>query len=540
MKGYPFWPARIGDGKAPKIRSTSSFMEHTQQRFCSPETSVHYWPNKERYGRTTKRGGFEEGMWEIENDPGVGLKGQKKSALVKRLAESRLKFKKKKSVNRRENKSQTVSCKVSLTTNKREAPVKISRTPKTKSETVHEVKAAVNVSTRSRDCGGRDARARRTSRTPLARKGSSVKTVTSGNRTLPSRNIILARRAAAARTLSARRKHVLRAIKMPDMANHKKPLRITRSSADLIETKADITERSVKPAALKRKRKDGKNDAPISVPATNSSTVARPTGSKRKRRGEEETSVPDDPEKNETKRPRAEKEDHGDTHVKRDVSSIFEKQERKAERTPRDEERCKILAEKRRSVLRSLQGLVTSTRGKTQTNTTETTAQEEEHQNRPARNRGVRGENRSPMKPTEEEKKEQERNGEQEVRNTDCATASGTTPHEELQKRPERNREVRCENHDRMKAKEEEMNIEQEVQNMEQQNNNSTEDESRDRSLSITDSLLYRLHGDIRISMTLDNPDVSKCLLALDELSTVPVSSRHIQNHSKLIDTLRK
>ncbi|KAL6483982.1 hypothetical protein MHYP_G00088550 [Metynnis hypsauchen] len=62
----------------------------------------------------------------------------------------------------------------------------------------------------------------------------------------------------------------------------------------------------------------------------------------------------------------------------------------------------------------------------------------------------------------------------------------------------------------------------------------------RDPALSVTDSLLYRLHGDIRISMTLDNPDVSKCLLALDELSTVSVSSRHIQNHSELIDTLRK
>lgn len=40
--------------------------------------------------------------------------------------------------------------------------------------------------------------------------------------------------------------------------------------------------------------------------------------------------------------------------------------------------------------------------------------------------------------------------------------------------------------------------------------------------------------------MTLENPDVSKCLSALDELSNVPVSSRNIQNHSELIDTLRK
>ncbi|XP_051518347.1 lens epithelium-derived growth factor-like [Myxocyprinus asiaticus] len=571
MKGYPFWPARIGEGKAPQNKIHIFFYGTHSTTFLFPKDIVHYWPNKEKYGQTTKRGGFEEGMWEIENDPGVGVKGQKKSALVKRLAESRLKFKKKKAVNQSGKKSQTVSCKESLsksdsksvTTNKRETPVKISSTPKTKSETGNEVKTAGKMSTRSRDSGGQTpvTRARRTSSTPLARKGTSVKTVTSGKRMLPSRKIILARRAAAAKMLSARRKHVLHAkiistvTKMTDTENQKKPLRITRSSADLIKTKADVTERSVKPASLKRKRSQtesyGKRDSHISLPTANSSTPSSPTGSKRKRRGEEETSVPDEPEKNETKkRKREEKEDHRETenkstHVKSDVLSIFEKQEKKDEKTPRDEERCKILAEKRQSVLRSLQGLVTSTRGKTQTSTTEqttttkTTPQEEEQQKRPARNRGVRCENRSPMKPTEEEKKDTARNGEQEVKNTE------TTPHEEVQKRPERNREVRCENHDRMKPKEDEKkepekDVEQEVKNTEQQNNNSTEDESRDRFLSITDSLLYRLHDDIRISMTLDNPDVSKCLLALDELSTVPVSSRHIQNHSELIDTLRK
>ncbi|XP_051516624.1 PC4 and SFRS1-interacting protein-like isoform X3 [Myxocyprinus asiaticus] len=658
MKGYPFWPARIGEGKAPQNKIPIFFYGTHSTTFLFPKDIVPYWPNKEKYGRTTKRGRFEEGMWEIENDPGVGLRGQKKAALMKRLAESHLQSRK--AVNQSEKKSQTVSRKdpvsksdsKSVTTNKRETPVKINSTPKTKSESVtaNKDKTAGRISTRSRDSGEQTptTRARRMNSALPARKETSVNTVTSGKRMPPNRKFKLARQAVAAKTLSARRKHVLRtkiisaAKKRTDSKNQKKPLRITRSTAGLIETRADVTERNrVKPASLKRKRSetesDGKEDTLISLPTTISSPPSSPAGSKRKRRGEEETSVPEVPDKNETKkRKREEQDNRRETHMKSDVLSIFEKQERKDEKKPKDEERCKILAEKRQSVLKSLQGLVTSTRGKTQTSTTEqsTTAKttpHEEVQKQPERNRGARRENRSPMKPAEEEKKDTEQNGEQETKNTDRTTPhvevqkrpernrgarcenhdrmkpteeekkdtkqnreqetknTEMTPHEEVQKRPERNRGARCENHDRMKPTEEEkkdteqnreqetkntdttasratpheevqkrpernrgarcenwikqteeQNGGQETKNTEQQNNNSTEDDCRDRSLSVTDSLLYRLHGDIRISMTLDNPDVSKCLLALDELSKVPVSSRHIQNHSELIDTLRK
>ncbi|XP_051956132.1 PC4 and SFRS1-interacting protein-like isoform X8 [Xyrauchen texanus] len=567
MKGYPFWPARIGEGKAPQNKIPIFFYGTHSTTFLFPKDIVLYWPNKEKYGRTTKRGGFDEGMWEIENDPGVGLRGQKKAAVMKRLAESHLQSKK--AVNQREKNSLSVSRPVSksdsVTTNKRETPVKVNRTPKTKSESVtaNEDKAAGPISTRSRDSGGPTAptRALRTNRAPPARKETSVNTVTSGKRTPHSRTLKLARRAAAAKTLSARRKHALHARimsaakKRTDSKNQKKPLRITRSTACLIETGADFTERHrVQPAGLKRRRSetmsDGKEDALISLPATLSSPPSSPTGSKRKRHGEEDTSVPDEPEKNETKkRKRDEQDDWRETHMKSDALSVVEKQERKDEQTPNDEERCKILAEKRQSVLKSLQGLVTSTRGKTQTSTTEqtTTAKTtppEEVQKQPKRNFGARCENRDQMKPTEEERKDAEQNGEQETKNTDT-TASRMTLPEEVQKQPERNRGARCENRDRMKPTEEErkdaeQNGEQETKNTEQRINNSTEDNGRDRSLSVTDSLLYRLHGDIRISMTLDNPDVRKCLLALDELSKVPVSSRHIQNHSELIDTLRK
>ncbi|TDG99455.1 hypothetical protein EPR50_G00193510 [Perca flavescens] len=58
--------------------------------------------------------------------------------------------------------------------------------------------------------------------------------------------------------------------------------------------------------------------------------------------------------------------------------------------------------------------------------------------------------------------------------------------------------------------------------------------------MTLTDSTLHRIHGDIRISLKTDNPDISKCLVALDQLSMVYVTSKHVQRHSELVATLRK
>ncbi|XP_018591469.1 PC4 and SFRS1 interacting protein 1a isoform X2 [Scleropages formosus] len=62
-------------------------------------------------------------------------------------------------------------------------------------------------------------------------------------------------------------------------------------------------------------------------------------------------------------------------------------------------------------------------------------------------------------------------------------------------------------------------------------------DKKKDMS---TESRLQRLHGEIKISLKIDNPDVKKCLLALDELSSLQVTTQHLQKHSELIATLKK
>ncbi|XDV46710.1 hypothetical protein PO909_014543 [Leuciscus waleckii] len=755
MKGYPFWPARIGEGKAPRNKIPIFFYGTHSTTFLFPRDIAPYWPNKEKYGRPIKRGGFEEGMWEIENDPGVGLRGHKKTALVKRLSESRqrLKDRKKKAENQSEAKNQTGSrndsvAKADLPTNRPPPPKAATpRSRETQSKAKSEsVKSTDDKTTETRSTRSRDSTAkvvtpdeRRTKEVAPARRVTSLKTVAAGRRMLPSRKIVLARRAAVAKTLSAHRKRVLNrkiistANKRTDANNRQKPLRITRSTADLTETTDDITATPVRPPTLRRKRSltnsdvkedtptslpvtssvassgpadltkttdditaapvrpptlrskrlqtnsdvkedtptslpvtssaassapadltkttdditaalvrpptlrskrlqtvsDGKEDTPTSLPVTSSvassapadltettdditAAPVRPPALRRKRsltnsevKEDTPTSLPvtsssapsapadltettdgitdepvrplnlrrkrsltnsevkedtpnslpvtssaapsgpadltettdditaapvrpptlrrkrsltnsdvkedtptslavtsssgpagskrkrltEEPEKNDVKKRNAQDEDeqrqtaNKPKETKSNVLSV-KPDETKEEGNPRDEERSKILAEKRQSVLKSLQGLVTSTRGKIQSS-----AEHEEPQKRPERSRGVRSENR--LRPAESERRDPEQN---------------------------RGRERR---------------------NAEQQNNTSRE-EDHNAPLSVTDSLLYRLHGDIRISMTLDNPDVSKCLSALDELSTVPVSSRNIQNHSELIDTLRK
>ncbi|XP_059382940.1 lens epithelium-derived growth factor-like [Carassius carassius] len=358
MKGYPFWPARIGEGKAPKNKIPIFFYGTHSTTFLFPKDIVPYWPNKEKYGRPIKRGGFEEGMWEIENNPGVGLRGQKKAALVKRLSESRLKLKDRTKKKKAENQTDSA-----LNSDSRETLVKPS---KTKSESVAPADAETTVtrSTRSRDSAAED---RRTDKVPPARSVTSAKE--GGRRILPSRKFILARRASASKTLSTRRKHALnRKIistdKKPiDAHNHKQHSRVTRFTSDLSQNTDEIPATPVTEPALKRKRSpadsDVKEDA-VPLPVTHSSS---PAGSKKKRLTEEQ----EEPSEVKNINTQDEDEQNKPKQTNGDVLIVSEKHdETKEEKKPKDEERSKILAEKRKSVLKSLQGLMTSTRGKTE------------------------------------------------------------------------------------------------------------------------------------------------------------------------------
>lgn len=85
MKGYPHWPARIdevpeGGKQAPKGKFPIFFYGTHETAFLASKDIFLYEKWKHKYAKPQKRIGFNEGLWEIENNPKVKFSGAQPSS----------------------------------------------------------------------------------------------------------------------------------------------------------------------------------------------------------------------------------------------------------------------------------------------------------------------------------------------------------------------------------------------------------------------------------------------------------------------------
>ncbi|XP_028835977.1 PC4 and SFRS1-interacting protein-like isoform X2 [Denticeps clupeoides] len=571
MKSYPFWPARVGDEKRPGNKVPVFFYGTHQTAFLEPKDVVPYWPNKEKYGKPYKKGGFQKAMWEIEHDPGVGLKGQKKHWVLKRLERTRPEKKTTGETavgggqrkTHKETGQKAIVAKTETLDNK-DTPNKNRQTAKTDTPDNKDMhNKNVNRQTRQTPTKTETPENKDTPNKKENRetRQTVAKTETSINKDTPNKN-----RQTATKTESSINK---------DTSN-KNDNRQTRQTLMKTET-PDNKDTSNKNNNRQTRQSMAKTETSINkdTPNKNDNRQTRQSVAKT------ETSInKDTPNKN----------DNRQTVAKTDASfgkdTPNKNDDQKNGQTSVDTEMSKGVSE----------GGQTETGGDEPENRHRMMTNNESQDQKPlpqshyeatptpaGPQRGSEAE--APGSPRGSRKRKAQSEEQKDASSVPpapagdlqggCCLSSGeeqegggedgkvllkrlktADPEQRRISAEDRQTVLRClqglvqaDRENRRERQQQEGEEEEEEERKmpecvkkEERKENKVERKSGIKIVtdSVTDSRLHRLLGEIRVSLTVDNPDVAKCVLALDELGRVPVSSQNLQNHRELIDTLRK
>ncbi|XP_078299703.1 hepatoma-derived growth factor-related protein 2 isoform X1 [Panthera onca] len=508
MKGYPHWPARIDDiadgaVKPPPNKYPIFFFGTHETAFLGPKDLFPYDKCKDKYGKPNKRKGFNEGLWEIQNNPHASY-----------------------------------SAPLPVSSSDSEAP-EADPAGGSEDDEVRGVMAVTAVtataasdrmesdsdSDKSSDNSGlkRKAAALKMSVSKRARKASSDLDQASVS---PSEEENSESSSESEKTsdqdFTPEKKAVVRAPRRGPPAGRKKKKAPSASDSD---SKAESDGAKGEPVAVAR-------SAPSSASSSSSSSSDSDVSVKKPPRGRKPAEKP--PPKPRGRKPKPERPPSSSSS-----DSDSDEVDRISEWKRRDEERRRELeARRRREQEEELRRLREQEKEEKERRRERergeapaggsggSSGDEPGDEDEPVRKRGRKGRGRGPQSSSDSgPEAEPQREAKKAARQSQSTEPSRRPSQKEKRGRPEERPRARPPKVERTRKRSEGFPPDRKVE--------------KKKEPSVEEKL-QKLHSEIKFALKVDNPDVKRCLNALEELGTLQVTSQILQKNTDVVATLKK